>query len=92
MSKNIGKIISKDLSGKQSQKLLHHDKKSATNALKTGSIKAIKKTAEASGDLIGNKIADKITQVLKSSSQNISETIESETGDIGFDKEIPKVR
>ena len=46
MSKNIGKVISKDLSRKYSQKLFHHDKKSATNALKTDSIKAIKKTAE----------------------------------------------
>ena len=34
------------------------------------------KTAEATGDLIGNKIADKITRVSKTSPQNNSETNE----------------
>ena len=33
--------------------------------MKTGSKRAIQKTAEAPGDLIGNKIADKITSVSK---------------------------
>ena len=35
--------------------------------------RAIPKTAEAIGDLIGNKIADKITRVSKTSPQNNSE-------------------
>ena len=55
MGKNIGKNISKNLSGKYSQKLLDHSKKSATDALKTSSKRVIQKTAEATGDLIGNK-------------------------------------
>ena len=50
------------MSGKYSQKLLDHAKKSATDALKTSSIKLIQKTAEATGDLIGNKIANEIKQ------------------------------
>ena len=33
------------------------------------------KTAEAAGDLIGNKIADKITEVSKNLQQNYSETV-----------------
>ena len=41
------------------QKLLNSAKKSTTDAIKTASKRAIQKTAEATGDLIGNKIADK---------------------------------
>ena len=35
------------------------------DAIKTASKRAIQKTAETTGDLIGNKIADKITSVSK---------------------------
>ena len=45
-------------------------KKSATNAIKTVSKRSIQKTAEATGGLIGNKIADKITSVSKKKSNN----------------------
>ena len=45
--------------------------------------KSNSKTADTTGDLIGNKIANEITKVSKTSPQNISETVESET-------EIPK--
>ena len=63
MGKNIGKNIIKNLSGKYSQKRLDHPKQSATDALKTTSKIVIQKTAESTGDLIGNKIADRITKV-----------------------------
>ena len=53
-------------------------KQSATDALKTTSKRAIQKTAEATGDLIGNKIVDKITMVSKCSPQNNSEANEKE--------------
>ena len=46
MGKNIGKNISKDLSGTQSQKLLDHAKQFATDAFKTASKRAIQKTTE----------------------------------------------
>ena len=46
--------------------------------------KVIQKKAEATGDLIGNKIANKITEHSKSSQQNNSETVTNE-----HDKEIP---
>ena len=40
--------------------------------------RVIQKIAEATGDLIGNKIADKIIRVLKTSPQNNSEWNEEE--------------
>ena len=59
------KNISKGLSNKYGQKLFDSAKKSTADAIKTASKRAIQKPAEATGDLIGNKIADKITSVSK---------------------------
>ena len=67
MGKNIDKSIRKNLRGKNSQRLLDHAKQSATDVFKTASKRAIQKTAEATGDLIGNKIASKIMKVSKNS-------------------------
>ena len=53
------------LFNKYGQKLIDSAKKSATDAFKIASKRAIQKTAEATGDLIGNKIADKITSYSK---------------------------
>ena len=78
VGKNVGKNISKNQSNKQSQKLLDHGKQSATDALKTGSKKAIQKIAETTSDLIGNRVADKITRVSKTSPKNNLETNEEE--------------
>ena len=90
MSKNIDE----DLSGKyspgmlaMSQKLRDDAKQSATDPFKTASKRLIQKTAEATGDLIGNKIASRITKVSKNSQQNNSETLANE-----HDEEIPKER
>ena len=47
------------------KKLLDSAKKSTTGAIKIASRRAIQKTAEETGDLTGNKIADKITSVSK---------------------------
>ena len=57
---NKNNNISENVSSKYSQKLLDHDKQSAADALKTASIRATQKTLEVTGDLIGNRIADKI--------------------------------
>ena len=46
MGKNIGKSISKNLSGKYSQQLLDHAKQSATDGLKTSLKGVIQKAAE----------------------------------------------
>ena len=66
---SFAKDIGKNLSNKHSQKLLDSAKKATTDTIKTVSKRAIKKTTEATGDLIGNKITDKITIVSKKSSQ-----------------------
>ena len=67
---SFAKNMGKSLSNKYGQKLLDSAKKSTTDAIKTASKRAIQKTAEATGDLIGNKIADKTTSVSKKSSNN----------------------
>ena len=43
----------------------------ATDAIKTSSKRVIQKAAEATGDLVGNKIADKITSVSKKSTKKL---------------------
>ena len=42
--------------------------------------------------MIGHKISNKITKVSRNSPQNSSLTVEIETENIGFDREIPKER
>ena len=61
--------------GKYSQKFFDIAKKTTTDAIKIASKRAIQKAAEVNGDLIGHKIANKITNVSKKSSQN---TVKSE--------------
>ena len=63
MGKNIAKNISKNLSSKYSQKLLDHAKQSPTDGIKTSSKRVTQILADATGDLIGNKVADRITKV-----------------------------
>ena len=62
---SFAKIMGKNLSNKSGQKLLDSAKKSTTDAIKTDPKRAISKAVEAACCLIGNKIADKITNVSK---------------------------
>ena len=64
--KNLGK----SLSNKYGQKLLDSAIKSTADAIKTASKRAIQKTTEATIDLIGNEISDKITSVSKNKPNN----------------------
>ena len=66
-AKNIGK----KLANKYGQERFDDAKKSTTDAIKTASKRAVQKTAVATGDLIGNKIADKITSVSKKSPKEL---------------------
>ena len=66
---SFAKNSGKNLSNKYGQKLVNSSKKSATDALKIASKRAIQKTAEATGDLVSNKIADKITSISKKTSK-----------------------
>ena len=74
--------VAKNMSNNYSQKRLDSAKKSGVDAIKTPSKRAIQKTAEATGDLIGNKIADNVT---KASKNNLEEETKNEI-------EIPKER
>ena len=63
--------MGKHLSNKYSQERLDTAKKPTTDAIKIAQKKEIQKTAEATGDLIGNIIADKITVVSKKSNKEL---------------------
>ena len=53
---SFAKNMGKSLSNKYGQKRFDSAKKSTTDAIKTASKRAIQKTAEATHDLIGNKL------------------------------------
>ena len=53
------------------KKLLDSATKSTGDAIKAASKRVIQKTAEATGDLIGSKVADKITSVSKKSHKEL---------------------
>ena len=80
--------MGKNISNKYGQKHLDTAKKSATDAIKTASKRAVQKTAGAMGDLIGNKIADKITTVSKKSPKELQND-EIEAGKTS-PKDVPK--
>ena len=84
---SFAKNIGKNLNNKYGQKLVDTAKKSATDALITASKRAIQKTAEATGDLAGNKIAEKITSYSKKSSDCSTELHSN-----GSNNKIPKER
>ena len=87
-ARNIGTHatkVAKNMSNKYGQKLADTARKSATDAVNTASKRAIQKTPEAIGDLIGNKIADKITNASKKSRDEESSSTE-------VNKEMPKER
>ena len=63
--------FAKSMSNKYGKKLIDTTKKCATDAIKTASKRPIQKTEKATGDLVGNKIADKITSVSKKSTKKL---------------------
>ena len=56
----------KESGNKYGKKLMDTSRKTGINAAKTASKRVVQKTAEATGDLIGNKKTDKTTSVGKS--------------------------
>ena len=75
---SFSKYIGKNLSNKYGQRCFDTAKKSATDAIKTASKRAIQKTAEPTGVLIGNKIADNITSISKKSNKELPNNDEKE--------------
>ena len=63
--------FARSMSNKYGKKLADTAQKSATDAIKTTSKRAIQKTGEATSDLVGNKIVDKITSVSKKSTKKL---------------------
>ena len=59
------------MSNKYGKKIVDTAKKSATDAIKAASKRAIQKNAEETGDLIGNKVAGKITSISKKSNMRL---------------------
>ena len=70
--------FSRSISNQYGKKLVDTAKKSATDAIKTAFKRAIQKAAEATRDLIGNKIAHKITSVSKKKSNNNNDNDDAE--------------
>ena len=60
---------------KYGKKLMDNATKTGIDAAKTASNRVVQKTAEATGDLIGNKIADKITSLGKTNSKEEEQEI-----------------
>ena len=61
--------FARKFSDKYGKKLMDTATKTGIGAAKTASKIVVQKTAEATGDLIGNKIADKITSLGKTKSK-----------------------
>ena len=80
--------MGKNLSNKYGQKLIDSAKKSTSDAIKTASKRAIWKTAEATVDLIGNKIADKITSASKKSAKELP----NDKTEVDVERATPKKR
>ena len=58
--------FARNFDDKHGKKLMDTATKTGIDAAKTASKRVVQKTAEGTGDLIGNKLADKITSIGKS--------------------------
>ena len=78
------------MSNTYDQKHLDIAKKSTTETIKAASKRRIQATAEVTGDLIGGRIADRITNILKYLNELHSVELHSKTDENEI--EIPKER
>ena len=85
---SFAKNMGKNVSNKYCQKLLYSAKKSTTDAIKAASKGAIQKTAKSIGDLIDNKISDKITSVSKKSAKGL----QNNESEVDVKRATPKKR
>ena len=58
-------LFARKIDNKYGKKLMDNATKTGIDIAKAASKKVVQKTTEATGDLIGNKIADKITSIGK---------------------------
>ena len=61
--------LARGFGDKYSKQLMDTATKTRRDAAKTASKRVVQKTAEATGDLIGNKIVDKFTALVKTKSK-----------------------
>ena len=69
-------LFARKFSDKYGKKLMYTATKTGIDAAKIVSKRVVQKTAEATGDLIGNKIVDKITSVGKSKEKGETKEVE----------------
>ena len=87
-SKNVKKLfdksidISKSMKKKYVQKILDNSFSAGKDFAKIAGKKVLTKSAEATGDLIGNKIADRITKSTRNKAQKEDDRIMEETLEI----------
>ena len=88
-AKNIGnkygkKIFDKsiDVSNKYGKKILDKSMDASKDFAKTAGKKVLHKSAEATGEMIGNKVADRITKSSRSKAQKEDDRIMEETQEI----------
>ena len=67
---------------KYSKKILDNSLSASKDFAKTAGKKVLTKSAEATGDLIGNKIADRITKSTRNKAQKEDDRIMEETQEI----------
>ena len=66
---------------KNGKRIMNTETKTGINAAKTASKRVVQKTAEATGGLIGNRIADKITLLGKSKNKQNEREKKDETNE-----------
>ena len=81
-SKNVRKIFDKSLDVAKSKKILDNSLSAGKDFVKIAGKKVLTKSAEATGDLIGNKIADRISKSARNKEQKENDRIMEETQEI----------
>ena len=71
--------FAKDIGNKYRQKSFDTARESTTEAIETASKMGVQKIAEATGDLIGSKIADQITSISKKSVKELPNNDDEDT-------------
>ena len=74
--------VSKSMKNKYGKKILDNSLSAGKDFAKIANKKVLTKSAEATGDLIGNKIADRITKSARNKEQKEDDRIMEETQEI----------
>ena len=79
--------VSKSMKNKYGQKILDNSLSAGKDFAKKAGKKVLTKSAEATGDLIGNKIADRITKSARNKEQKEDDRTMEETQEINIPPE-----